>query len=399
MEDLQKKVLEMTGALNATLAQLKVLEARVRVMEGPTGLSSTETVTESPRLPRTELELREISQLPDRVKELQPFDGNPTQYVSWIHSVESILADYDIVRTKPIYRAILQSIRQKVRGSADTALVSYNIFDNSWSKIKECLSLHYADKRDIRTLEHQLNQLTQGNSRVDEFYASVNHQFSLIINKIKTENYSTETVEALVETYRNRSLDVFVRGLNGELSRLLIIQRPKTLPEAYSACLEMQNLNLRSTRLHPIGRNQITVPNNEMPGIGVRPQLPPKVFHNHSTNGARNNFRPRYTFSGASTLPPRPLGPKPAERMDVDRSVQSRNVNYMNRPSAFKRNARSEIVGNPFKQQKLFNTYIEASDPPNESTVNDCNYSECDDTYESPEVNFMTGASLPAFHT
>lgn len=65
--------------------------------------------------------------------------------------------------------------------------MSYNIFDNDWERIKECLSLHYADKRDIRTLEHQLNQLLQRGSKIDEFYAAVNHQFSLIINKIKTE--------------------------------------------------------------------------------------------------------------------------------------------------------------------------------------------------------------------
>lgn len=113
--------------------------------------------------PRSESDLKDISRLPDCVKELQVFDGNPTQYVSWVHVVEGILKDFEIVKTKPIYRAILQHIRQKVRGSADAALISYNIFDNDWPLIKQCLSLHYADKRDMRTLEHQLNQLSQRN--------------------------------------------------------------------------------------------------------------------------------------------------------------------------------------------------------------------------------------------
>lgn len=48
----------MTRALNATLAKLKVLQARVRIMGGPIGPYSTDIVTESPRLPRTELELK-----------------------------------------------------------------------------------------------------------------------------------------------------------------------------------------------------------------------------------------------------------------------------------------------------------------------------------------------------
>lgn len=90
--------------------------------------------------PRTVYELNEISQLSDRVKKLQPFDSNPTHYGSWVHSMESILRDFEIVQNKPIYRTILQSIRQKIRGNANTALVSGLV------KMKECLSLHYAEK-------------------------------------------------------------------------------------------------------------------------------------------------------------------------------------------------------------------------------------------------------------
>lgn len=145
----------------------------------------------------------------------------------WIHD--------QIVKNKPVYRATLQSIRQKIRGTAN-AIITYNIFHDDWIAIKKCLLLHYADKRDMRTLEHQLSNLRQSQSSIDDFYASVNHQFSLIINKLKTESYLAETPGVLVETYRNRALDVFVRGLNGELSKLLMIQKLSTLPEEYTLC-------------------------------------------------------------------------------------------------------------------------------------------------------------------
>jgi hypothetical protein len=46
-----------------------------------------------------------------------------------VHSVETILNDYEIIKHKPIYRTILQAIRQKIRGAADTALMSYNIYN------------------------------------------------------------------------------------------------------------------------------------------------------------------------------------------------------------------------------------------------------------------------------
>lgn len=240
MEDLKTSVKELTGAVNLILDQLRGFEGRIALLENAGANATSDAgepvrVTETPLVgPRTESDLKDISRLPDCVKELQVFDGNPTQYVSRIHTVEGILQDFKIVRGKPIYRAILQHIRQKIRGNADTALISYNIFADDWEAMKKCLSLHYADKRDIRTLEHQLNQLAQKGSKLDEFYATVNHQFSLLINKIKTETYSQETVNALVETYRNRALDVFIRGLNGDLSRMLIVQKPRTFPDPCS---------------------------------------------------------------------------------------------------------------------------------------------------------------------
>lgn len=224
MEELRSNVTQITGAVNALLEKINILERKVSHLDAlnEAAASTSNRVNavdeEVTQAPTTLDDIKEISRLPDCVKELQIFDGNPVQYVSWVHSVESILSDFSVVRDKPLYRAILQHIRQKVRGAADSALISYNIFDSNWSKIKECLSLHYADKRDIRTLEHQLHRLNQRGMKVDEFYAKVNHQFSLILNKIKTESYSEETVRVLIETYRNRALDVFIRGLSGDMS-------------------------------------------------------------------------------------------------------------------------------------------------------------------------------------
>lgn len=422
MDELRVSVTQLTGAVNSVLEQLRGLENRIGRIEqsssqeatnsannqlgtilnrilaleqsGLAGISAPQAEqAEQLRGPTCEQDLKDISKLPDSVKELQTFDGNPVHYVSWVHSVETVLKDYEIVRSKPIYRAILQHIRQKVRGKADSALVSYNVFDNDWVEMKRILSLHYADKRDIRTLEHQLNQLTQGNSRVDDFYATVNHQFSLIISKIRAEVYSTETMNALVETYRNRALDVFIRGLSGDLSRLLIIQKPRTLPEAYSACLEMQNLNFRSNSVHVKAPNTISSP----------------VNHNFRDNGgpsrnfdrppvARNNFAQRsypHWNSGFQQQhsPQRPTAPKPQIKMEVDSSVQTRNVNYMNRPNnGFKREPRSDNY-NPRKQQRVH--HMQSVGPETQEEVE-----PADLPYEGPSPeNFMAGASFPAYHT
>lgn len=397
MEDLRVTVTNLTGAVNALLEKMNSLERRVSNLDAVNSRmttsaanSRTETVEEVvAQAPITEADIRDISRLPDCVKELQIFDGNPVQYVSWVHSVEVILSDFEIVKGKPLYRAILQHIRQKVRGAADSALISYNIFDSNWLKIKECLSLHYADKRDIRTLEHQLHQLHQRGSRVDEFYARVNHQFSLIINKIKTESYTDETVRVLVETYRNRALDVFIRGLNGDLSRMLLIQRPRTLPEAYSACLEIQNVDFRNSSIHPSNaNNRVSVPTNNLPSTShfqnrnKPPQSPAKPAwrpQEHRSQYSRNDNPSGRNENQNSTSRP------PVEKMEVDPSVQTRNANYINRPNPFKRGAKSENL--PRKQQKVFHTVPEVIEEQEQEPGNE----------EKPE-DFLDSGHL-AYHT
>lgn len=70
---------------------------------------------------RTEYELKEISVLPDCVKELHVFEGQQEAYLSWVNRAQSILTDYELIKTRPLYRAIVLHIRKKIRGRADMA--------------------------------------------------------------------------------------------------------------------------------------------------------------------------------------------------------------------------------------------------------------------------------------
>lgn len=390
MEEMKTSLTSLTGAVNCLLEQVKLLEGRlcrmeqvnVRVSELSRQIEQMReqeqgeiVLAPALQVPRTEEDLKAISRLPDSVKELRTFDGNPLHYVSWLHSVEMVLKDFEIVRDKPIYRSIMQSIRQKVVGEADAALVSYNVFEADWSEVKKILSLHYADKRDVQTLEHQLNQLCQGSSKVDEFYSTINHQLSLIINKLKTEAYSEETINALIATHRNRALDIFIRGLTPELSRMVIIQRPKTLPEAYSACLELQNLTMRNNILHTRAPAKNNAPQFSQAHTATPPR-PPKVFYNNpppnpfrynnwqqrnynfQNHNANNNYRPT-PYAKLHQVKPEP--------MEVDRSMQTRRVNYMNRPRPAEKRSAPEMF-NRDKQPRLY--HLDAEEfPPQEEVI------------------------------
>jgi len=61
-------------------------------------------------------------------------------------------------------RSIVPHKRQKIRGNSDVAFLFYSVQDDNWWEVKRDLALQYADQRDLGTLEHQLSQMTQGNS-------------------------------------------------------------------------------------------------------------------------------------------------------------------------------------------------------------------------------------------
>lgn len=302
--------------------------------------------------PSPDNNISDLDKVPDVVKCLRNFSGNPMEFSSWKKSVDRILQIYEPIRGTPKYYGILTIIRNKIIDKADAALESYNTPLN-WQAISKCLTLHYADKRDIRTLEYQMISLVQGNRTVQEFYGQVYNQLSLILNKIACMDLANEPLQLFTQSYRDKALDTFVRGLNGDLSRLLGMKEPVDLPQALHLCLKLENQNFRSDYAQrsrnfsngifsqPIQKSkprfqQKNHPNQQQfyPQIAYIPrpqtntynQVP---FQNPNFHYNRNNHQNMY-------FPPqRPVAPKPQPRqepMEVDQSMQSKRVNYMNRP-------------------------------------------------------------------
>lgn len=122
----------------------------------------------------------ELDRIPYVVRCLREFSGKPGEYNSWKKSVDRILQIYEPLKRTPKYYGILNIIRHKVVGNADIGLESYNI-PLDWKIISRCLTLHYADKRDLGTLEYQITSLVRGNFTIQEFYQRVYSHLSLIL--------------------------------------------------------------------------------------------------------------------------------------------------------------------------------------------------------------------------
>lgn len=184
--------------------------------------------------------ISELDKVPDIVKGLREFNGNPAEFSSWKKSVDRIMEIYTGQEGSPRYFGILHTIRNKITGLADTALESYSV-PLDWSAITKCLTLNYADKRDITALEYQMTGLTQGNQSVEEFHSVVYKHLSLILIKVGCMNVTRESERLLTKVYRDKALDTFVRGFQGDLPRLLGIKEPTDLPQALHLCLKLKN--------------------------------------------------------------------------------------------------------------------------------------------------------------
>lgn len=305
--------------------------------------------------------MQDLDKVPDVVKYLREFSGASGEFNSWKKSVDRILQIYSPIRGTPKYYGILSIVRNKIVGDADIVLESYNT-PLDWGAISKCLTLHYADKRDLSTLEYQMTSLVQGRSSIQDFYQLVYKHLSLILNKLGCLDASNESLYLLTKTYREKALDTFIRGLNGDLPKLLGIREPADLPQALHLCLKLENQTFRANYAH--GSNYNTKKQNSQ--MQYHPPLPPRKFnptpqaqfnYNNSRpapqqrqmgfypqlayipqvpysqpNPNPNNYQqaPQY-----NSFPPRPQGPKPQpkpEPMEIDETLRTRRIDYMNRP-------------------------------------------------------------------
>lgn len=378
----------------------------------------------------------EADKVPDLVKSLKEFSGQPEEFNSWKKSVERILHVYGHTRGTPRYYAILSVIRNKIVGHADIALESYNTPLN-WDSILKCLNMHYADKRDLGTLEYQLTTLIQGHNTIPDFYQMVYQHLSLILNKLSSSEMGQESLRNMTKAYREKALDTFVRGLKGDLPRLLSIREPVDLPQALHLCLKLENVDYRQRHAlnHGSSRNNtppiparrtnysylqpapIPTPRKHFyPELIPNPQyqkewypkpiISTNQYGNNQSRQQHNLFRsPQYNIpyrqnhnNNLYSLPPKPL-PKP-EPMDIDSSTRTKAVNYMNRPQAGQSTPKrpySNQVHQPNKTQRIFHTEQQDNndniteqqhhDETEDNKDLDQNLSEYIDLYDDPQYD------------
>lgn len=86
--------------------------------------------------PLTMQQFIELGKLPDFLRDLQPFDGRPTELINWLADVQGVIDMYrEHGATDAQLELIGRSVRRKIKGEAADILNANNIMHN-WNNIK-----------------------------------------------------------------------------------------------------------------------------------------------------------------------------------------------------------------------------------------------------------------------
>lgn len=349
-DEIQQLRIELLGASEAAqAAQAAAAEARANML--PRVAGDPESILKS-------------LQTPQIIRDLPSFDGNPIKLHSFIRAIDSLMPTINRAVGTDCHQVWIQAIRTKVVGEADNILELYGTNLN-WADIKQNLITHYSDRRDEVSLTRDLFAIHQV-STVEEFYSKISHVVSLLVNLLNISEEHTAVKAAKNNFYQQLGLKVFLGGLKDPLGPIIRAQVPTNLKDALRLCIEESNYS--HTRNKPFGtpppipQKPNSSPQWPIKPFNNRPQFPPfsqkpilfppqRPFQ--FTQQRPFPFQqPRFQFPQQRPFPFPPQGqfqnpqqrpfpfpqraiqnpqPKPTP-MEVDNSIRSRQINYMNRP-------------------------------------------------------------------
>lgn len=331
----------------------------------------------------------------DVVKSVPEFDGKQETYVSWRQAAHTAYKVFERFNGSSKHYQAVAVIRNKVRGSADAVLASFNTVLNFQAIIAR-LDFTYSDKRPIYLIEQELSTLRQGGLSVAQYYDEVEKKLTLLTNKT-IMTYDAALSAPINEKYRADAMRVFISGLKRSLGDILFSAQPSDLPSALALAQEVEANHER----YAFASNFAKVTEER-----VQPRNrfnEPKVFQGKSpyylNKGQPEREKPNYQGKGYLSVKDRQPAPNTQEPMDIDPSSSKfkQPTNYQNNQSFsgrnqnFKRANTSERTSGQRRQRINCITQEDTGDQA-EDDYRTMAESEADDIEESSQteqINFL----------
>lgn len=201
----------------------------------PTG--STQQIQQTPNSTDIFNSLR----IPDAIKDLPKYDGNPRLLHEFITNVEEILLHIRGADNTPQGLIFLRAIRNKIDGQANEVLNTYGTSLN-WNEIKSNLITHYSDKRTETSLIRDLHSLRQYGKPVEKFYSEVMEIQSILTTNVSIHETDLNVIIAKRDLFTKMCLNSFLTGLREPLGSTVRAMRPESLAVALDYCIREQNI-------------------------------------------------------------------------------------------------------------------------------------------------------------
>lgn len=283
-----------------------------------------------------------LSRIPDTIKTIPTYNGDPKTLNSWIDGVQAVVSMYSTLTNHPVYPIWIRQIRNKIIDKANEALVTSHT-PLQWPNIKATLINYFGDKRDLSTLTQKIPFMRQNTKTIDEFYQECSGLLADINSKISLDPESQGHVAPIMRIIGEQIKNAFIDGLNEPYSSYTRNYRPQTLVDAYHSAREQYAANMRKKEVTS-STTQRAVPQQQSKNV-QRPYIPIPQYH--------PSYIPRYTGAiPRNSIPPK-IPPKPFAKpvpMDVDKSqkINSAKINYINRPIRPFQQAHMPFVRNTF---------------------------------------------------
>lgn len=180
----------------------------------------------------------------DIVKSIPEFDGKQEHYISWRQAANAAYKVFEAYDGSSRHYQAVAIIRNKVRGSADAILASFNTVLNFHAIIAR-LDFTYSDKTPVHVIQQDLSTLRQGDQPLLKYYDEIERKLTLLTNKtLMTHDAASAAV--LNDKYRNDALHTFISGLKKSLKWAVFPAQPRDLQTALALAQEAESSNERS---------------------------------------------------------------------------------------------------------------------------------------------------------
>lgn len=180
--------------------------------------------------------------IPDVIKDLPKFDGNPRLLYEFVSNVEEILLFIKGTDNTPQGQILLRAIRNKIDGQANEVLNMYGTPLN-WDDIKRNLISHYSDKRTETSLIRDLHSLKQYGKPLEKYFSEVMEIQSALYNNLSIHENERAVINAKRELFSEMCLNSFLSGLREPMGSTVRAMRPGSLALAFEYCIGEQNIH------------------------------------------------------------------------------------------------------------------------------------------------------------